>query len=610
MASIQHKIIIASVAIFALAGGATGVGIWSASTLSGNNAEVGHSAQVLRNHMQADMMHDALRADVLAALLASNPAAGLAADTVKADLAEHETSFREMIAANKALATDAATQRVVADIEPPLLAYIDSATKIVDLALKDQSAAMKSLPEFMKQFSALETVMEQAGDQINAVSEDITKRSAETQALVDTLLKVLLGLTALFSISLYLLTQKTVTKPMLALSSDMEKLAGGDTNITSAGAGRSDEIGTMASAVEVFRRAAISNKQLEQQAEAARAEAEVDRIAARKQADEDAGARLRAVTSDLGAGLKRLAAGDLAFQIDVPFSPEFESLRHDFNTSVKQLGDTLGAISTAITAIDDGTREIASGANDLSRRTEQQAASLEETAAALDQITVNVSNSSKRTDEARAEATKANDSAAKSAEVVSHAEEAMRRIEASAEQISSIIGVIDEIAFQTNLLALNAGVEAARAGEAGKGFAVVAQEVRELAQRSAQAAKEIKGHIQKSSAEVESGVKLVLDTGQALKTISGQIAGISQHMNAIATSAKEQSTGLAEVNVAINSMDQTTQQNAAMVEQSTAASASLAQEAAKLRDLVAQFKLQAAAMQPVAQRRTRHEMAA
>jgi methyl-accepting chemotaxis protein len=285
-------------------------------------------------------------------------------------------------------------------------------------------------------------------------------------------------------------------------------------------------------------------------------------------------------------------SGDLAFQLDEPFSPDFEALREDFNSSVKQLGDALGAISSGIAVIDDGTREISSGANDLSRRTEQQAASLEETAAALDQITANVSNSSKRTNEARTAATEANQSAAQSAQVVSHAEEAMRRIESSSQQISSIIGVIDEIAFQTNLLALNAGVEAARAGDAGKGFAVVAQEVRELAQRSAQAANEIKGLIQKSSSEVEGGVKLVLDTGLSLKTIGEQIADINQHMNAIATAAKEQATGLAEVNSAVNSMDQTTQQNAAMVEQSTAASTTLAMEAARLRHLISQFKLQ------------------
>ncbi|MBY2983685.1 methyl-accepting chemotaxis protein [Rhizobium leguminosarum] len=593
MASIQHKIIIASIAIFALAGGATGVGIWSASTLSENNADVARSAQILRNHMQADMMHDAMRADVLASMLASNPAAGIDPAAVKADLVEHDASFREMIGANKALAADEKTKALLASIERPLLTYIESATKIVDLASQDPSAALKALPEFMAQFSTLETAMEQTGDQITAASDDISKHSADIKASVDIVLKALLAAAALFALGLYFLTRKTVTKPILSLSNDMQKLADGDTAIACTGIGRTDEIGTMASAVEIFRQAAIANKQLEQDAEAARLQGEAERITARKQADEDAAERLRAATSGLAAGLKRLASGDLAFQIDEPFAPDFENLRHDFNMSIRQLDQTLSAIATAIAAIDEGTREIASGAGDLSKRTEQQAASLEETAAALDQITANVSNSSKRTDEARTEATDANRNAAKSSEVVSHAEEAMRRIEASSQQISSIIGVIDEIAFQTNLLALNAGVEAARAGDAGKGFAVVAQEVRELAQRSAQAAKEIKGHIQKSSVEVESGVKLVLDTSQVLKAISEQIARINQHMDAIAVSAREQSTGLAEVNTAVNSMDQVTQQNAAMVEQSTAASGQLAQEAATLRELVSRFRLRA-----------------
>ncbi|AHF82801.1 chemotaxis protein [Rhizobium leguminosarum bv. trifolii WSM1689] len=603
MASIQHKIIIASIAIFALAGGATGVGIWSASILSENNAEVARTAHILRNHMQADMMHDALRSDALASLLASNPAAGIDVDTVKADLAEHEASFREMLDANKALAADDKTKTILASVEPPLLAYIASASQIVELAGKDPTAAMKALPGFMAQFSTLEAAMEQAGDQITAASEEISNRSSDINASVDIVLEALLASAALFAFGLYFLTRKTVTKPILSLSDDMQRLAGGDTAIACTGIGRTDEIGTMASAVEVFRQAAIANKQLEKDAEAARLQGETERVTARKQADEDAAERLRAATSGLAAGLKRLASGDLAFQIDEPFAPDFENLRHDFNMSIRQLDQTLSAITAAIAAIDEGTREIASGAGDLSKRTEQQAASLEETAAALDQITANVSNSSKRTDEARTEATDANRNAAKSSEVVSHAEEAMRRIEASSQQISSIIGVIDEIAFQTNLLALNAGVEAARAGDAGKGFAVVAQEVRELAQRSAQAAKEIKGHIQKSSVEVESGVKLVLDTSQVLKAISEQIARINQHMDAIAVSAREQSTGLAEVNTAVNSMDQVTQQNAAMVEQSTAASGHLAEEAAKLRELVSRFRLRATASPSAAGRR-------
>jgi PAS domain S-box-containing protein len=301
--------------------------------------------------------------------------------------------------------------------------------------------------------------------------------------------------------------------------------------------------------------------------------------------------RVHAVT-EIGASLNRLAGGDLAFRLEQPFARDFESLRQNFNEAIDKLGRALSSVSETTTRIDTGTREIAAGADDLSKRTEQQAASLEETAAALDQITVNVGNSTKRTNEARSVAAQANQSAEKSAEVVSHAEEAMRKIEESSGQISSIISVIDEIAFQTNLLALNAGVEAARAGEAGKGFAVVAQEVRELAQRSAQAAKEIKTLIQHSSSEVEGGVRLVRDAGTALKTIGRFIVEINDHMEAIATSAKEQATGLTEVNVAVNAMDQMTQQNAAMVEESNAASNALADDAMRLRGLVTQFTLE------------------
>jgi methyl-accepting chemotaxis protein len=355
MASIQRKIILASIAIFALAGGATGVGIWSASLLSENSSEIARSGQILRNHMQADMMHDALRSDVLASLLSSNPAAAIETDAVKADLAEHDASFREMIEANKNLANDEATKTILARVEPTLLAYIASATRVVDLAGREPSAALRALPEFMKQFSELEAAMEQAGDQIAVVSETISLRGKKIEASVGIVLKALLGVTALFALALYFLTRKTVTNPILSLSGDMQRLAGGDTASICTGIGRTDEIGVMASAVEVFRQAAIANRQLEQDAEAARMLGEVDRATARKQADDDAAERLQAATSGLAAGLKRLASGDLAFQIDEPFSPDFESLRHDFNMSVRQLEQTLGAIATAITAIDEGT---------------------------------------------------------------------------------------------------------------------------------------------------------------------------------------------------------------------------------------------------------------
>jgi methyl-accepting chemotaxis protein len=304
----------------------------------------------------------------------------------------------------------------------------------------------------------------------------------------------------------------------------------------------------------------------------------------------DVTARVRTVSS-LGDALKRLCSGDFAFQLTEPFAAEFEFLRHDLNRSVSQLCDTFREVSSSVDIITQGTREISQGVGDLSRRTESQAASLEETAAALEEITANVGSSAQRAQEARDVAGSAKANAETSGNVVSQAVDAMSRIEDSSSKISNIIGVIDEIAFQTNLLALNAGVEAARAGEAGRGFAVVAQEVRELAQRSAKAAKEIKGLIQNSAAEVSTGVKLVSDTGGALRTISKLIVDINDHVVAISTAAREQSTGLLEVNGAVNGMDQTTQQNAAMVEESSAAAATLASEATKLRGMIGQFNL-------------------
>ncbi|WP_082475728.1 methyl-accepting chemotaxis protein [Rhizobium sp. Leaf341] len=301
----------------------------------------------------------------------------------------------------------------------------------------------------------------------------------------------------------------------------------------------------------------------------------------------------RATIQELANGLSALSQGKLIHRISAEFTPKAAHLRTDFNETASKIHDALSSVSGATSVIRSGLSEISAGSDDLSRRTEQQAASLEETAAALDQITANVMNSSKRADEARTVAVQANSSAEKSDQVVASAVDAMHRIEQSSNEISNIIGVIDEIAFQTNLLALNAGVEAARAGEAGKGFAVVAQEVRELAQRSAKAAKEIKELIRNSAVEVQSGVKLVSETGNALKSIQAYIVTVNQHMDAIATSAREQSVGLAEVNKAVNQMDQVTQQNAAMVEESNAACATLAAEASRLGDLIAQFQLDA-----------------
>jgi methyl-accepting chemotaxis protein len=419
-----------------------------------------------------------------------------------------------------------------------------------------------------------------------------SRSEAATDAANSARMTILQGGVAMAAaiVALLFILQKSLIAPLVSMANVMKSLAGGNTSLAVPGVGRKDEVGQMAEAVEVFRQNAISNKKLEDDAKTARGEREATRVA-NQQRMEDEAAKLRFATESLANGLQRLADGDISFQLEEAYASDYEPLRQNFNSSLQQLAKTIGAVLHSVASMDNGTREISDGANDLSKRTEQQAAALEETAAALDEITVNVRNSSQRTEEARSVAVLANQNAARSAEVVSQAVEAMRRIEESSQQISNIIGVIDEIAFQTNLLALNAGVEAARAGEAGKGFAVVAQEVRELAQRSAQAAKEIKALITASSTQVSSGVSLVGETGTALKAIGDYVVQINSLMDAIAVSAREQSTGLAEVNTAVNQMDQTTQQNAAMVEQSTAASAALASEATNLRGLVGQFKL-------------------
>lgn len=428
---------------------------------------------------------------------------------------------------------------------------------------------------------------------------EVERRAANTFSVTATLIGLLVAVIAGFG----LIT--TFKGPLTRITNAMRQLASGDLTVAVEGEKRPDEIGDMARALGVFKDNAVAKIRAEAEGEQVRAQIEADRArndAEKQQADQD----VQFAVSELASGLERLANGDVSATLDRPFAGRMEQLRADFNRSLTRLKETIGLIQGNVTAIQGNVQQMAHSTDDLSRRTETQAASLEETAAAVNEVTSNVRQAADKAREVNAIVGETRTNAEKSAVVVNNAVSAMGRIEDASKKIEQIISVIEEIAFQTNLLALNAGVEAARAGEAGKGFAVVAQEVRELAQRSGRAAKDIKTLINTSTEEVNAGSRLVQETGAALTVISEQIATISAHVEGIASASRDQSAALGEVNGAVGQMDSLTQQNAAMVEETSAASRQLADEADQLVSLLRQFRIDGGVPQQI----TRREWAA
>ncbi len=438
----------------------------------------------------------------------------------------------------------------------------------------------------------VENAIQAIVDDSEAVVAAEAAAQKKTSAASTLTLAVGILVTTAIALASGLLLTSGIAGPVAAMTGAMRRLASGDHSVAVPASGRKDEIGQMAAAVTHFKEAALEKIRLEADAAHQRQAVEAERAANEDEKSEVARSDA-ANFAALNEALDHLASGDLTHRITVPFSPKAEGLKANFNAAAERVLDAMKAITATTDGVSSGADEIARASDDLSRRTEQQAASLEETAAALDEITATVRRTASGAKEASQVVANARTDAQRSGEIVSQAVAAMTEIEGSSQKVGNIIGVIDEIAFQTNLLALNAGVEAARAGEAGRGFAVVAQEVRALAQRSADAAKEIKVLISTSTQQVGTGVSLVGQTGEALQRIVTQVASIDALVNEIAASATEQSTGLHEVNQAVNQMDQVVQQNAAMVEQATAATHSLKGEASELARLVARFKVSA-----------------
>ncbi|WP_254868546.1 methyl-accepting chemotaxis protein [Phaeobacter sp. HF9A] len=387
----------------------------------------------------------------------------------------------------------------------------------------------------------------------------------------------LLGASAVVLVLSILLTRILVTRPLAKISGATERLAAGDLSQIKGFDRAGDEIRRIAGALSVFRDSIVERDRMTKANESERQ---------KRQA-----AQTQAVTA-IGEGLERLSQGDLSARIETPMSEGYEKLRQDFNATLDTLSATVREVVGAAGSIRNGAAEITQASDDLSRRTESQAATLEQTAAALEALTDSVKSAADGAKSVEVIVNEAQNEAEVSGQVVQNAVSAMTEIEDSARKISQIIGVIDDISFQTNLLALNAGVEAARAGEAGRGFAVVASEVRALAQRSSAAADEIKVLIGDSSKQVENGVELVGKAGGALTSIVNRVSHISQLVSEIAAGAGEQSTGLGEINSGMSQLDQVTQQNAAMVEEATAASHLLNSDADTLSRLVANFTVE------------------
>ncbi|TXI10682.1 MAG: HAMP domain-containing protein [Novosphingobium sp.] len=509
-------------------------------------AELNAATGLLRDHMEADMGHDAIRGEVVSIVAARQTAAidgAEAARDLKARLGEFENRM-----APTARATDAPqvlAARKAAD--PAFRDYVAIGRSIAAAAEQGVVPDDAELQRFQQLFSQLEGEMAKISDAVEAhAAQTVSAADAVAQqARLISLASLLLLLLALAWVARY--ARRDLVTAIIAISERVQAMAAGRLDVTMAGEDRPDEIGDLARAVVELR----------------------DNLS---EARADTARQAEAIVASIGTGLSELAAGNLAYRIDVPLSGPFEKLRRDFNGALGELGSALAKMQASTERLHGVARDIGGAAGDLSNRNANQAASLEETAAAIASLSRRVQGSTEAVSTARTAVDQVGQEINRGGEVIQHAEAAMDRIESAAQEIGSIVSVIDGITFQTNLLALNAGVEAARAGDAGKGFAVVANEVRALAQRSADAAREIRDLITNASGEIGNGVTLVRDAGSSLRAITGQMDEINRVMEVVEAGASEQDLSLRSIDATSKQIEQITQSNSAVAEQVSDAS--------------------------------------
>jgi methyl-accepting chemotaxis protein len=550
-----------------------GLGLFSMwESILGLRAQ-GSANTAMRDSMYLDMLHDGIYAGVSSALLFSERGE---TEHLESSVAEIQENARLMTGALAELAEVSLPEDLhaqVAAVAGDVAAYVAAADKVAGSVLDRPEQAMADLPAFYAAFEALKLSL---GEIASGIEAHATSSGEAVASFNEMLMIVLLAASAATVILVVLGNRKVsanITRPIDRLRSALGTVTQGDFSVRIGAITRNDDIGAIARDIDKLS----------------------DAVGTAMAAQEALQAEGRAVIAALGEGLRDLAAGDLTRRITQEFGTEYEPLRRDFNEAMHQLSGLIANLVGAGDTIHRMSEDISRASNELSQRTEAQAATLEETAAALEQMTASVRSASENAQEVEKAMGEARSEAEQSGRIVAGAVAAMNEIETSSGQIAQIIGVIDDIAFQTNLLALNAGVEAARAGEAGKGFAVVASEVRALAQRSSQAAKEIKTLIGTSTEQIHRGVAQVNATGSALTTVVEQVARMAQLVSSIASGAIEQSQGLTEINIGVSALDRVTQQNAGMAEKVGSASQELNNQAGGLAAAVARFRVAAGA---------------
>ena len=519
---------------------------------------------VTAQQMFGDMKHDGIQGDVfrLAAAIQAHDDAKRkqTLDDLSYDIASINKSYGFVFAQTYA---EPLQSTVNATVEPQH-DYVSKARAVTDRLLAHPEDYAAAMSDFTASFDNFEHVQEVLANAIKAEREAESDEADHAYYLAVGLglVTMLIGSGAIVWVALTI--QRRLLKPLAYINGELHRMAGGDFSVPIEGDPNGDELQQIG-AVACKLRLTASSKVMSDREQAL-------------------------VVESLSTGLGKLAAHDLEYRIHDTFPDGYAKLRDDFNTTVGSLAQAIGKVRVGAGALSNSIVEIRAAADDLSRRNEQQAATLEETAAAMNEVTSSVRETAADAETVRQTIAHAQNEATEGGAVVARAVEAMAGIEASSGQIGSIVNLIDGIAFQTNLLALNAGVEAARAGDAGRGFAVVANEVRLLAQRSADAAKDIKQLISCSTDQVAVGVALVGETGEKLGKIVGRVNEITDLVTGIASNAAQQAQHLEQVNTAVGEMDKVTQQNAAMVEETTAAARSLADEAGELTQLVRLFR--------------------